>query len=198
MQFDLTRLPSAMPQLPPLGGQARRPLGTIRVVTYVILAILAVWLLLWSRAQSTKLVRQSAMDTTTYQAEAMGAFAQYLAAQPTPATTLTAKGLAVVETNPLLASAWLGAAAERDPQYRDAVLGAGFAALKLAEALWSTDAAGAQEHTETAQHYLEAAKAIDPIYAYTYELLALTYANLGEAELAADATKKAHDFAAKS
>lgn len=186
-----------MPHLPPIGGHERRPFGKVRLVVYVVLAVVLAWLLLWSRVQSTKILQQSAADTGAYQETLATDFGQYLATQPTSATELTTVGLAAVEYNPWLASIWLAAAAERDPKYRDGVLGAGFAELKLAEAHWTIDAHLAQEHTETAQHYLEAARTIDPIYAYTYELLAIAYTNLGQAELAADATHKAEVFAAR-
>ncbi|MEK7184320.1 MAG: hypothetical protein AAB701_02260 [Patescibacteria group bacterium] len=192
MQFDLTRLPS-MPHLPPV-GHAARPVGKPRLLVYGIVAVVLLWLLLWSRAQSNRIRQQSTLDTAAFAVATAETFDAYLKAQPVAATVLTAKGLAVVEDNPTLGSAWLRSAAERDPKYRDGVLGAGFAELKLAESFWTTDAVRAQEHTEAAQHYLEAAQAIDPIYAYTYQLLALVYTNLGESERAAEATKKVTAF----
>lgn len=197
MQFDLTRLPS-LPHLPALSPDQKRSLVRLRIITYSILAIIALWLLLWSRAQSNKELQQSQQDQEAFRAQTTSTFDAYLKTQPTSATILTEKGLAIVGQNPELGSVWLRSAAEHDPKYRDGVLGAGFAELTLAGSLWKSNPQLAQEHTQIAQAYLEAAQTIDPIYAYTYELLAVAYTNLGDTEQAAVATKKAAAFAVSS
>lgn len=200
MQLDLAhpKLPK-LPQLPDFRhGTKHARTHWFRLAAYLALAVLAVWLLSWSRAQSRRVVEAGRQAAVGYAADRQADFLVALKGSALPATELTAKGLALVPTNPMAGSVLLQTAAAKDPKYRDAALGAGYAELAIADPLWANDPTAAHAHTATASKFLEAAKSIDPIYSKTYELLALAYGNLGETTLAADASKKAQDFAVRS
>ncbi len=189
----------SFPDLPRLSPLGRRPQARwIRPAVYALLAVILLWLLSWSRAQSRRIVDDAARDAAAADDAYQADFTAALSASSLPAPDLTVAGLARAAANPRLASALLTAAAHRDPQYRDAALGAGFAELAVAGPLGAVDPAAARRHAETARTFLEAARAIDPIHARTYELLAAAYGTLGEPTLAADAAAKAQAFALRS
>ena len=197
MQFDLSHAPK-FPSLPELPGTTRRPNHWLRIAVYGVLAVVLLWALLWSRAQSKKITTESVQSQTTYQTQLQADFAAALAASPLTAVQLTTQGMALVSKDPEVASMVLEAASAKDPKLRDAALGAGFAELAVAEPLWTSNAQAAHDHTQTARRYLEVAAAIDPIHAKTYELLAVAYGNLGQTDEAAQASTKAKTFAISS
>ena len=197
MQFDLAH-PPKFPVLPELNSGSKLPKHWLRIGLYAVAAVIVLWLLLWSRAQSKKLNSQIIHDREMYTRETAVTLSTAISQSSLSAIELATRGMALVAKNPFVASLVLEAASAKDPQYRDAAVGAGFAELAVAEPLWSVNGQEAKAHTETARRYLEAAQAIDPIHAKTYELLAVTYGNLGQADLAAEATKKATAFAIQS
>lgn len=196
MQMDLSRLP----QLPPVGakGSSRVPMFWVRIGVYFVAAVILLWLLLWSRAQSKKINREALSEARARATTTREDFAAYLRSSSETATTLTNKGLALVDKNPGLASVILESASNKDPKFRDAALGAGLAELAVAESFWSSDTQAAHDYTAMAEQYLETAAKLDPIHAKTFELLAIVYTNLGKTDQAAQASEKAKTFAIKS
>lgn len=194
MQFDLAH-PPKFPVLPDLGRGSKLPKHWLRIGLYAVAAVIILWLLLWSRAQSKKLNNQIKYEREMYTQTVTTDFVAAINKSSLTAMELTLRGMALVAKNPFVASLVLEAASTKDPQYRDAALGAGFAELAVAEPLWSTNGQEAKTHTEVARQYLETAQKIDPIHAKTYELLVVTYGNLGQTDLAAEAAKKATVFA---
>lgn len=197
MQFDLAH-PPKFPILPELKQGSKLPRHWLRIGLYGVAAVIILWLLLWSRAQSKKINSQSNHDRELYSQSTTATLLAAMSQSSLTAMELTVRGMALVAKDPFVASLVLEAASTKDPKYRDAALGAGFAELAVAEPLWTKNGSEAKTHTEAARRYLEAAQAIDPIHAKTYELLAVTYGNLGQVDLAAEATKKATAFAIQS
>jgi hypothetical protein len=193
MQFDLSRAPRLSP-LPEIAKFSKRSNHWLRVAIYAVVAIVIVWLLLWSRAQSKKIITQSKQAQAAYTIEVKNQLTAALNKSTLGAVELTTRGMALVAKDPQIASLILEVANTKDPKYRDAAVGAGFAELTVAESLWTQDARAAHDHAVTARRYLEAAQTIDPIHAKTYELLAIAYGNLGQTDLAAEATKKVTAF----
>jgi len=178
-------------------GYARR--GTAwkrRIALYSIVLLVIGGLLVWQHHQEAAIdAARTTQQTDDSEASARQALAA-LAASATNARDLATAGMTALQNNqPTVASYLLEAASEKEPQFRDAAVYAGYAELKLADAAWPVDAAVATAHTYTALHYLAIAQAIDPIHAYTFELIALAHENLGETDKAATATQKARFFA---
>lgn len=197
MQFDLAH-PPKFPSLPDLGRGSSRSNHWLRIVVYAVLAVVLLWALLWSRVQSKKIAREATESNAAYAAEVRAGFETAISTSSLDAMQLTVKGMALVAKDPTVASLLLEGASAKDPKYRDAAVGAGFAELAIADPLWVTDAQTAHDHTQIAQRYLEAAAAIDPIHAKTFELLVVAYGNLGQTEQASQAATKAKTFAIQS
>lgn len=168
-----------------------------RVALYGLAFLIAGSLIVWSTGKvaaisSTATAEQSRLSLTL-ERDLLAA----LAASDASAFDLANKGFGYLEHDDQVASAslFLQAASAKDPKYRDAALYAGFAELKRADALWASDPTTAARLTRNARTFLELARSVDPIHAYTYELLEVAYTNLGQAELAADAKTKAASFA---
>lgn len=197
MQFDLARPRRVVtPSLPihdRLRSRGSQPWRR-RVALYGIAVVAAGLLLIWQHGQSSAIVEASEQGDEAVAAEQRLITAAVMG--KATATQLADRGFSALEADDLASgSLYLRAAATKDPKYRDAAVYAGYAELARAEQLWQRDPAEAEKRTKGAATVLEQAKLIDPIHAYTYELLAIAYTNLGKAELAADASAKAKAFA---
>lgn len=151
-------------------------------------------LLIWQHGQSSAIAEASDRDEEVFATEQRLITAAVMG--NASASTLADRGFAALETDDLsTASLYLRAAATKDPKYRDAALYAGYAELARADQVWKRAPAEGEKRTKTAATLLEQAKLIDPIHAYTYELLAVAYTNLGKTDLATDAKTKQQAFA---
>ena len=168
-----------------------------RLWFYGLSAIIVLSVLFWSSRQLSQ-VRSELEDYLAEAASYQIDYASFVANSPASSVQLADNGMAILKDkqNLSLASLLLRVASEKDPQFRDAAVYAGFAELALAD--WQVSPQEATRHTETALRYLEQAETIDPIHAYTYELIALAKANLGDTDAAALAKKKAEEFATNS
>ena len=170
-----------------------------RLWLYGLSAVLVLALFVWSGSQHKEINRTLEADLSVV-AEYQNNYADYIAQSSLSSVELAERGMALLKSNQQLelASLLLRVASEKDPQFRDAAIYAGFAELAVADTYWEDNAGEAGRHTQTALRYLEQAQAIDPINAYTYELIALAHANLGETEAASVAQQKAEEFAISS
>lgn len=197
VQFDMTRPRRVETQSLPirdrLGQRARQPWRR-RLALYGIAVVAGGLLLIWQHGQSSAIVEASEQGEETMATEQRLITAAVMG--NASAHALADHGFDALEADDLsTASLYLRSAATKDPKYRDAAVYAGYAELARADQAWKSDPTEAEKRTKTAATLLEQAKLIDPIHAYTYELLAIAYGNLGKSDLAADASAKAETFA---
>ncbi|MGI6103326.1 MAG: hypothetical protein ACOYBJ_01755 [Patescibacteria group bacterium] len=164
-----------------------------RLMLYGVGAVMSVGILFWGRVEASS-VAVASIDHGAALAQHERLVAYAVSAETT-ARDLATKGLEQIEGQQTeLGAIFLEAAGTKDPKYRDANVYAGYAELALADTLWDVDPTTAEARTKRAVRFLEVARQADPIHAYTFELLAVGYENLGQATLAADARVKAEKF----
>ncbi len=201
-QFDLRGLKAGFgPRVTtaPYQGGATRPSWRRRLALYALAVLIIAGALGWQRGQLAGVQEAVAADLATVADEFDGRAVPYLVASSADPRQLARDGMEALKAESFsLASYCLQAASQKDPQFRDAAVYAGFAELARADTAWTRDAELARAHTKAAVRYLSVAQAIDPIHAYTFELLAIAHGNLGETDLAAVAQSKAERFALSS
>jgi hypothetical protein len=167
-----------------------------RVLVYGGLFLIAAIAIYWSWHQAGSIATASAAEVSELDKNYHEQFLTGLNKTELSGTELAEAGMSLLQNDRFeLASCVLQVASQKDPQFRDAALYAGFAELARADKLWENNPTKATSITKNALHYLEIAAKIDPINAYTFELMALAHANLGETDLAAQNQVKATDFA---
>ncbi len=168
-----------------------------RVTLYSAAVVLCGSLIVWSTGRVEAISTEAALAQSDAASRVQASLIEALRSGPVSAFDLAERGLALLALADRAADAslYLQATALKDPHYRDAALGAGAAELTLADAAWPSAPQAALTHTKTARRFLELARTIDPIHAETFRLLTIAYTNLGQTQLAADASQKAALFA---
>lgn len=170
-----------------------------RIGLYVSALLIISALFWWQNGRASRVLADSQVQISSFEYDLNTQFEQYLTHSDLSAYDLTKRGMDLLKEERLdLAGPMLRVAAWKDRELRDAAVYAGFIELSRAEELWEVDSAKARLLTSSALGFLEQAKSIDPIHSYTYELLVVTYTNLGKDDLAQDAMTKSKMFAVTS
>ena len=152
---------------------------------FILIVVFGFTLNYWINSKMQTIYAQETVDINKPIESVKGAYTTFLENTDKSADTLLFEGMNLVEKNHFdIAIMTLEKAVTKDPNYRDAALYTGYVYLKITEdqRLKTEDR---NSDLQKAKFYLEKARAIDPLYAKTHELLGYTYLQLGNAENAA-------------
>lgn len=198
MEKEISRLKSRSPNIPflspysthspyPPSSSRYQTRKTRKILFYCTLSILiAAGIFIWWN-QLSKIKAEGRKQLVQIQKEQEENLRQYFKKSTKNSLELIVAGRKYLldKNRPDLALFYFERAAEIDPDYRDAHFYLGYSYLKIYENERSDRTNGTSKAIERVEHARDAflkAKDRDPLYAPTYEFLAYTYGQLGDAQ----------------